>query len=92
MTFVSTRDIPDNCTSFKLSFNALTFFYIYKYVEKPASVSIQPLHNTNPLKEEEELQLQCNINSVAPAQNLYVRWYHGNNTLEPLIQGRTIEC
>ncbi|XP_024920279.1 hemicentin-2-like, partial [Cynoglossus semilaevis] len=57
---------------------------IYK---KPASVSIQPLHNTNPLKEEEELQLQCNINSVAPAQNLYVRWYHGNTTLEPLIQG-----
>ncbi|XP_047199831.1 hemicentin-1 [Hippoglossus stenolepis] len=59
-------------------------FTLYK---TPDSVSIRLVRNRTSVVEGSELQLQCDIISVAPAQNLTVRWYQGNDTLQPLIRG-----
>ncbi|KAG7505129.1 intercellular adhesion molecule 1 [Solea senegalensis] len=66
-------------------------FTLYK---TPDSVSILPVHNLSSLVEGEELQLRCDVIRVAPAQNVTVRWYHGNDTVEPLINGsmRLMDC
>ncbi|XP_058509195.1 hemicentin-1-like [Solea solea] len=66
-------------------------FTLYK---TPDSVSILPVHNLSSLVEGEELQLRCDVIRVAPAQNVTVRWYHGNDTVEPLIKGsmRLMDC
>ncbi|XP_056256732.1 hemicentin-2 [Seriola aureovittata] len=53
----------------------------------PDSVFISPVQNLSSLVVGEELQLQCHIIHVAPAQNLVVRWYKGNDTFEPHIKG-----
>uniref|UniRef100_A0A3B4XKQ6 Ig-like domain-containing protein n=1 Tax=Seriola lalandi dorsalis TaxID=1841481 RepID=A0A3B4XKQ6_SERLL len=52
----------------------------------PDSVFISPVQNLSSLVVGEELQLQCHIIHVAPAQNLVVRWYKGNDTFEPHIK------
>lgn len=54
-------------------------FILYK---TPDSASIRPVNNTN-LVEGETYQLQCDIINVAPARKLTVRWYLGNETIEP---------
>lgn len=56
-------------------------FTLYK---TPDSVSIRTAGDINSVVEDKEFQLQCDITSVAPAQNLIVRWYRGNETIKPL--------
>ncbi|XP_045888380.1 hemicentin-2-like isoform X2 [Micropterus dolomieu] len=54
----------------------------------PDSVSIHRVDNVSSVVvEERELQLQCDITNVAPAQNLTVLWYQGNETFKPLVTG-----
>ncbi|XP_055781369.1 intercellular adhesion molecule 1-like [Salvelinus fontinalis] len=48
----------------------------------PDSVSISPLSHSGPMMEGKEYQLQCVIQNIAPLQNLVVRWYKGNETIE----------
>ncbi|XP_041730929.2 intercellular adhesion molecule 1 isoform X1 [Coregonus clupeaformis] len=48
----------------------------------PDSVSIPPLNHSGPMVEGKEYQLQCDIHNIAPLQNLVVRWYKGNETIE----------
>ncbi|KAM9405394.1 intercellular adhesion molecule 2-like isoform 4-T5 [Salvelinus alpinus] len=48
----------------------------------PDSVSISPLSHSGPMMEGKEYQLQCDIQNIAPLQNLVVRWYKGNETIE----------
>ncbi|XP_034750323.1 hemicentin-1-like [Etheostoma cragini] len=60
-------------------------FTLYK---TPDSVSVRPVDNLNSVVvEEREFQLQCDITNVAPAGNLIVLWYRGNETFEPLTKG-----
>ncbi|XP_062264458.1 hemicentin-1-like [Platichthys flesus] len=59
-------------------------FTLYK---TPGSVSIRPVHNRTSVVEGSGLQLQCDVISVAPAGNLTVRLYQGNDTLQTLIGG-----
>lgn len=58
-------------------------FTLYK---TPDSVSVRLVDN-GPVVEERAFQLRCDITNVAPAENLVVRWYRGNETFEPLIKG-----
>ncbi|KAL0992894.1 hypothetical protein UPYG_G00100650 [Umbra pygmaea] len=52
-------------------------------VYKPAdSVSISPLSHSGPMVEGKQYQLQCNIQNVAPLQNLVVKWYKGNESIK----------
>uniref|UniRef100_A0A673Z5F0 FXYD domain-containing ion transport regulator n=1 Tax=Salmo trutta TaxID=8032 RepID=A0A673Z5F0_SALTR len=48
----------------------------------PDSVSISPLSHSGPMMEGKDYQLQCDIQNIAPLQNLVVRWYKGNETIE----------
>ncbi|XP_064884045.1 intercellular adhesion molecule 1-like isoform X2 [Oncorhynchus nerka] len=48
----------------------------------PDSVSISPLGHSGPMMEGKEYQLQCDIQNITPLQNLVVRWYKGNETIE----------
>ncbi|KAK6311713.1 hypothetical protein J4Q44_G00173770 [Coregonus suidteri] len=50
----------------------------------PDSVSISLLSHSGPMVEGTEYQLQCDIQNVAPLQNLVVRWYKGNETVNTL--------
>ncbi|XP_038849177.1 uncharacterized protein LOC120047695 isoform X2 [Salvelinus namaycush] len=50
--------------------------------ETPDSVSISPLSHSGPMMEGKKYQLQCDIQNIAPLQNLVVRWYKGNETIE----------
>uniref|UniRef100_A0A8C3AI26 Ig-like domain-containing protein n=1 Tax=Cyclopterus lumpus TaxID=8103 RepID=A0A8C3AI26_CYCLU len=59
-------------------------FTLYK---TPDSVSIRPVVGSSSAVEQREFQLQCDITSVAPAANVAVRWYRGNETFEPLRRG-----
>ncbi|XP_031642950.1 intercellular adhesion molecule 1-like isoform X6 [Oncorhynchus kisutch] len=43
----------------------------------PDSVSISPLSHSGPMMEGKEYQLQCDIQNIAPLQNLVVRSYEG---------------
>ncbi|XP_078140645.1 hemicentin-1 [Centroberyx gerrardi] len=54
-------------------------FTMYK---TPDSVSIQSVNHTGLMVAGTEYQLQCDIISVAPVQNLTVRWYQGNETIK----------
>ncbi|XP_061703190.1 uncharacterized protein LOC133515010 isoform X2 [Syngnathoides biaculeatus] len=49
------------------------------------SVTLRPVKDTMFL-EGEQCQLHCDIINVAPAQSLIVRWYQGNQTIEPSIR------
>ncbi|XP_029292846.1 hemicentin-2-like [Cottoperca gobio] len=53
-------------------------FTLYK---TPDSVSIRLANNLSAVVEDREFQLQCDITNVAPAGNLVVQWYLGNETL-----------
>ncbi|XP_068435512.1 basal cell adhesion molecule isoform X3 [Clinocottus analis] len=55
--------------------------------ETPDSVSIRPVGDSSSVVEQRELQLRCDITGVAPAANVAVRWFRGNETLEPLVRG-----
>lgn len=55
--------------------------------ETPDSVSILHVNNLTSVVEDREFQLRCDITNVAPARNLAVLWYHGNEILEPHIRG-----
>lgn len=59
-------------------------FTLYKM---PDSVSVRPVDNFMSVREGKEIQLQCDITNVAPARDLSVRWYKGNETFGPLIRG-----
>uniref|UniRef100_A0A673YAJ8 Ig-like domain-containing protein n=1 Tax=Salmo trutta TaxID=8032 RepID=A0A673YAJ8_SALTR len=47
----------------------------------PDSVSISVLRHSGPMVEGTEYQLQCDIQNMAPLQNLVVKWYKGNEPL-----------
>ncbi|XP_075310802.1 MAM domain-containing glycosylphosphatidylinositol anchor protein 1-like isoform X2 [Odontesthes bonariensis] len=55
-------------------------------LKPPDHVSINVVNNLSSVEEGRELQLQCDIINVAPAQNLTVRWtwYRGNDTIKPV--------
>ncbi|XP_045571077.1 vascular cell adhesion protein 1 isoform X2 [Salmo salar] len=48
----------------------------------PDSVSISVLRHSGPMVEGTEYQLQCDIQNIAPLQNLVVKWYKGNEPLD----------
>lgn len=52
----------------------------------PDSVSIRSEDNLSSV-EKTECQLHCDIINVAPARNLAVLWYHGNETIDPPTKG-----
>ncbi|XP_071241857.1 vascular cell adhesion protein 1-like [Salvelinus alpinus] len=47
----------------------------------PDSVFISVLRHSGPMVEGTEYQLQCDIQNIAPQQNLGVKWYKGNELL-----------
>ncbi|XP_061556931.1 basement membrane-specific heparan sulfate proteoglycan core protein-like [Phycodurus eques] len=57
-------------------------FTLYK---TPDSVTVRPVNNAIFL-EGEQCRLHCDIINVAPAQSLIVRWYQGNQTIEPSLR------
>ncbi|XP_028267964.1 hemicentin-2 [Parambassis ranga] len=63
-------------------------FILYK---TPDSVSIYRLDNYSSVEEDKELQLQCDIINVAPAQALTVEWYLGNESINT-VSVRKIVC
>ncbi|XP_029583724.1 vascular cell adhesion protein 1 isoform X2 [Salmo trutta] len=48
----------------------------------PDSVAISVLRHSGPMVEGTEYQLQCDIQNIAPLQNLVVKWYKGNEPLD----------
>ncbi|KAI2666063.1 Vascular cell adhesion protein 1 [Labeo rohita] len=52
---------------------------IYK---TPDSVSISIVNHRGPMKEGEQYELQCDVQDVAPVQNLTVKWYKGETLLD----------
>ncbi|CDQ81092.1 unnamed protein product [Oncorhynchus mykiss] len=48
----------------------------------PDSVSISVLRHSGPMVEGTQYQLQCDIQNIAPLQNLIVKWYKGNEPLD----------
>ncbi|KAK6311712.1 hypothetical protein J4Q44_G00173760 [Coregonus suidteri] len=48
----------------------------------PDSVSISVLSHSGPMVEGTEYQLQCDIQNIAPQQNLVVKWYKGNEPVD----------
>ncbi|KAK9534774.1 hypothetical protein VZT92_007197 [Zoarces viviparus] len=59
----------------------------YTLYKTPDSVSIRPVDNLSSAVEERAFQLRCDVTSVAPAGSVAVRWYRGNETIEPLSKG-----
>uniref|UniRef100_A0A4W5RQ69 Ig-like domain-containing protein n=1 Tax=Hucho hucho TaxID=62062 RepID=A0A4W5RQ69_9TELE len=53
-----------------------------KQKENPESVSISVLSHSGPMVEGTKYQLQCDIQNIAPLQNLVVKWYKGNEPLD----------
>ncbi|XP_064170240.1 hemicentin-1-like isoform X2 [Anguilla rostrata] len=47
----------------------------------PDSVSISAVNHAGPMLEQKQYQLQCEVQNIAPVQNLTVKWYKGE-TLE----------
>uniref|UniRef100_A0AAZ3PQ61 Ig-like domain-containing protein n=2 Tax=Oncorhynchus tshawytscha TaxID=74940 RepID=A0AAZ3PQ61_ONCTS len=48
----------------------------------PDRVSISVLSHSGPMVEGTQYQLQCDIQNIAPLQNLVVKWYKGNEPLD----------
>ncbi|KAL0197088.1 hypothetical protein M9458_005628, partial [Cirrhinus mrigala] len=46
------------------------------------SVSISIVNHSRPMKEEEQYELQCDVQDVAPVQHLTVKWYKGQTLLD----------
>lgn len=63
---------------------ALSFFLtlLTSSTETPDSISISVLRHSGPMVEGTEYQLQCDIQNIAPLQNLVVKWYKGNEPLD----------
>ncbi|XP_024246068.2 intercellular adhesion molecule 1 [Oncorhynchus tshawytscha] len=51
----------------------------------PDRVSISVLNHSGPMVEGTQYQLQCDIQNIAPLQNLVVKWYKGNKPLDNVI-------
>lgn len=60
-------------------------FILYK---TPDTVSIRSVDGLSAVVENRQIQLQCDVTNVAPARNLVVRWFKGNESFEP--RGDTI--
>ncbi|XP_077591222.1 hemicentin-2 [Stigmatopora nigra] len=54
-------------------------FTLYK---TPDTVTVRSVNNVT-FMEGQPCKMHCDIINVAPAQSLIVRWYHGNQTIEP---------
>ncbi|XP_064842320.1 intercellular adhesion molecule 1-like [Oncorhynchus masou masou] len=48
----------------------------------PDSISISVRSHSGPMVEGTQYQLQCDIQNIAPLQNLVVKWYKGNEPLD----------
>ncbi|XP_035603478.2 hemicentin-1-like isoform X2 [Oncorhynchus keta] len=48
----------------------------------PDRVSISVLNHSGPMVEGTQYRLQCDIQNIAPLQNLVVKWYKGNEFLD----------
>ncbi|XP_066531046.1 intercellular adhesion molecule 4-like [Hoplias malabaricus] len=48
----------------------------------PDNVSLSSVNHNGPYVEGKEYQLQCNIQNVAPVQNVVVNWYKGQTIVE----------
>lgn len=55
--------------------------------EMPDQVSITHVGSQSTVVENKQIQLQCNITGVAPAQHLTVSWFQGNKTLLTVGEG-----
>ncbi|KAG7460325.1 hypothetical protein MATL_G00220060 [Megalops atlanticus] len=47
----------------------------------PDSVSISSVDHTSPMVEGRQYQLQCEVQNIAPVQNLTVKWYRGETEI-----------
>ncbi|XP_026110139.1 hemicentin-1 isoform X2 [Carassius auratus] len=47
----------------------------------PDSVSISTVNHTEPMKEGQQYELQCDVHDVAPVQYLTVKWYKGKTLM-----------
>ncbi|XP_045066730.1 hemicentin-1-like isoform X2 [Coregonus clupeaformis] len=57
----------------------------------PDSVSISVLSHSGPMVEGTEYQLQCDIQNIAPQQNLVVKWYKGNEPVDNVTYSNIIK-
>ncbi|XP_044038551.1 hemicentin-2-like [Siniperca chuatsi] len=80
-------DIKPVCTATFKGIGTCKKYLNVTLYKTPDSVSIRHVDKVSSVVEEREFQLQCDITNVAPAQNLTVRWYQGNETIKPLIKG-----
>ncbi|XP_029365347.1 hemicentin-1-like [Echeneis naucrates] len=58
----------------------------FTFFKAPDEVFIRADKNSS-LAAGQKLQLQCIVTEVAPARNVVVQWYHGNDTFEPTTTG-----
>ncbi|XP_041719187.1 intercellular adhesion molecule 1 [Coregonus clupeaformis] len=57
----------------------------------PDSISISPLSHSGPMVEGTVYQLQCDIQNIAPLQNLVVKWYKGNEPVDNVTYSNIIK-
>ncbi|XP_026110141.1 hemicentin-1 isoform X4 [Carassius auratus] len=57
----------------------------------PDSVSISTVIHTEPMKEGQQYELQCDVHGVAPVQYLTVKWYKNQTLLNQTTFSDTIE-
>lgn len=69
--YINPHDIPQCLVTLPVT--------LYK---PPDYVYISLLNHTDPVREGEKYQLQCEVKNVAPVQNLTVTWFKGNELIK----------